>query len=130
MVNYAVSNVSTTGKVFLMNQASLVFTDNGNTYTARIQTPKIDFGTSKRKFWHSVDVVGDVETSSSAFTLSCSDDDYQSYTVLRSDGDLSNLRTYFTRLGSSRRRSWVITHSAATPMRLEALELEVETGAQ
>lgn len=128
MVNYAVSNVSTTGKVFLMNHASLVFTDNSVAYTARIQLPTMDMGTNRMKFWSDVDLIGDRETSASTITLSYSDDDFQTYTT-HSTGDLSDARVHFTRLGSSRRRGWVWTHAANTPMRLEAMEGNAKIGA-
>jgi hypothetical protein len=77
----------------------------GTTYTARIQGV----------------LVGDVESSSSPITLSFSDDDYGSYTTWGTL-DLSQQRRIATRLGSSRKRAYVLTHAAATPMRLEALE--------
>lgn len=121
MVNYAVSNVSTTGKVFLQNHASLVFTDNGAAYTARMQLPNLDFGTEKRKFWGNGVLIGDVESSSSPITLSFSDDDFNTYTTWGTL-DLSLQRRIAPRLGSSRKRAYVLTHAAATPMRLEALE--------
>lgn len=127
MVNYAVSNVSTTGKVFLMSHASLVFTDDGTTYTARIQLPPMDLGTKKTKFFHDLELVCDEEISASTITLSYTDDDYQTYTT-HGSSDLSNDRVRFTRLGSSRKRGWVWTHSANTPMRLEAMEGTVTIG--
>lgn len=128
MVNYAVSNVSTSGKVYLMNHASLMFTDDGTTYTARVQLANMDLGTRRKKFWEQIEVLADIEIGASPFTLSFSDDDFQTYTTFGS-GDLSNARNLFTRLGSSRRRGWVITHSANTPMRLEAMEGMADIGA-
>lgn len=127
MVNYAVSNVATTGKIYVMNQASPVFTDDGAAYTARMQVPQQDLGTKKMKFWHDVEIVGDREESASTVTLLYSDDDYQSF-VTHGSGDLSNDRVRFNRTGSSRRRSWVLTHAANTPMRIEALEGNVTLG--
>lgn len=127
MVNYAISNVSTSGKVYIQNHASLVYTDDATTYTAGVQLPNEDHGTRNRKFCSSLEVLGDVEVTASPFSLSCSDDDFQTRTVIAT-GDLSNQRNLFTRLGSFRRRSWGITHSAATPMRLEALEGQIEVG--
>lgn len=127
MVNYAVSNVSTSGKVYVMNHASLVFTDDGTTYTARIQTAANDEGTNRRKFYSYLDIVGDVETSTSLLTVSTSDDDFQTYDV-RGTVDLSSQQRRLTRLGSARRRSWVLTHSANTPMRLEHGEGKLTVG--
>lgn len=124
MVNYAVSNISTSGKVYIMNHASLTFTDDGTTYTARIQTAKEDEGTNNFKIYSSLDIIGDVEVSTSTLTISVSDDDYQSYVVLGTV-DLSSQQRRLTRLGRARRRAWVFTHSANTPMRLERGEGEL-----
>lgn len=129
MVNYAVSNVDTSGKVFLMNHASLVFTDNGTTYTARLQTPPQDSGTDRKKFYEDLSIVADTESSASTLTISASDDDFASYKVLGTV-DLSAARPLkVTRLGSARQRSWVLTHSAATPMRLRVAEGNLTVGA-
>lgn len=127
MVNYAVSNVSTSGKVYLMNLASLVFADDGTTYTARAQLPLMDFNSKKRKFVPTVELVADIEDSTSNVTLAYTDDDYNTYTTWGTL-DLSTERPRATRCGSFRRRGWVLSHSANTPMRIEALEMEVELG--
>lgn len=127
MVNYSISDQSTSGKVFIQNNAALVFTDNGSTYTARAQLNNMDLGTKRNKFWHEVELVADVEESTSEVTLFCSDDDYQTFQTLATL-DLSDERPRATRLGSSRRRAWGISHSANTPMRIEALEGRVTVG--
>ena len=127
MVNYAVSNISTSGKVFIQNHASLVFTDNGSAYSARVQLPKIDLGTNRRKFWADATLICDVETSSSPITLAYTDDDFQTYTTWGTL-DLSDARPYAARLGASRHRGWVLSHAANTPMRIEAIEGNVEIG--
>lgn len=120
MVNYAVSNVSTSGKVFVINHSALVFTDNGAAYTARIQLDSMDLDTVKMKTWEDIELVGDRETASSPITLSYSDDDYQTYTTWGTL-NLSDQRVHATRLGASRKRAWVLTSSAATPMGIEWL---------
>lgn len=127
MVNYAVSNIATGGKVYSMNHATLVFTDDSVAYTARIQTAKEDHGTNAKKFYGYLDIVGDVEESSSPLTVSVTDDDYQNYVVVGTV-DLSAQHRRLTRLGAARRRAWVFTHSAATPMRLERGEGELTVG--
>jgi hypothetical protein len=128
MVNYAISNVATDGRVYIQNQASPVFTDAGSAYTARIQLPLLDLGTKRMKFWHDIEIVGDEEESSSAITLLYTDDDYQN-TVTHGTSDLSNDRVRWTRLGASRRRGWTLTHSASAGFRLEALEGNATIGA-
>lgn len=121
MVTYAIHNVQTSGSVYMTNPVSLVFTDAGVTYTARMQLPPMDMDTMRPKTWEEIVLVGDTEVSSSPITLSYSDDDYQSYTTF-GDLDLSSANPRASRLGMSCRRAWVLTHSANTPMRLEAIE--------
>jgi len=128
MVNYAISNVSTSGKVYVMNHAALVFTDDGVAYTARMQLAPQDHGTRHRKFWSDVELVCDREESASATTLSYSDDDYQTWTTW-GDLDLSDERPRATRLGASRKRAWALSNAASTPMGIEALEGNFEVGA-
>ena len=121
LATYSVSNLSTSGKVYIMNPVFPVFTDDGVTYTARAQMALMDLGTMNKKQWHRLAVIADVEASASALTVSFSDDDYATYTTYGSV-DLSTLNPFITRLGASRRRGWVFTHSANTPMRIEAIE--------
>jgi hypothetical protein len=118
---------TTAGKVYVQNPASLVFTDDTTTYTARVQLPTMDLGSDRMKRWQDVSIIADTEITSSPITVSFSDDDYQTYHV-HGTIDLNSTRKYANRFGSSRKRGWVLTHSAATPMRLEALELGVELG--
>jgi len=118
-VNYAISKIATTGKVYTINPASLTFQDDSVAYSATIQTSKLGDGIH-RTFWNDVNIIGDRETSASSLTVSVSDDDYQNSTILGTV-DLSDLRPGLNRCGSAYRRSWILTHSANTPMRIEAL---------
>lgn len=127
-VNYAVSNISTTGRVFLMNHASLVFTDNGAAYTGRIQTDPRDEGTDLMKFYEDLSITADVEIGTSDLVVSSSDDDYATY-YTHGTLSLSGARPLkFTRLGSARRRAWAMTHASATPMRLHRAEGNLTIG--
>jgi hypothetical protein len=118
-VFYSVSNTSTSGKVYTINPSDLTYQDDGMAYTARIQTSKM--GDSRhRTFWHSIELVGDQETSSSTTTIQYTDDDYQTYNTLGTV-DLMDERPRITRCGAAVRRAWVITNAANTPMRLEAM---------
>src|SRR3990167_4224364 len=63
VLTYAVSNISTSGKVFVINPSSLSFLDNGEAFTATIQTENVDLGTNNRKFWEELRVVCDIEPS-------------------------------------------------------------------
>lgn len=119
LVTYMISNVSTSGAVYLINQAALLFQDAGNPYTAIIQWPK-DEALGVRQFYEEVEIFGDEETSASPITLWKTDDDYQtidSLAVL----DMSDSRVRMTRAGSSYQRGWGITHSANTSLRISAI---------
>lgn len=127
MVNYAVSNVSPSGKVYTSNPASYVFSDDGVSYTAKIQTENSDHGTNRRKFFSEIELVCDIEPTSSPITLSYSDDDYQSFTTY-GDLNLNDERPRATRLGASKKRAWRLEHSANTPFRIEEIRGELEVG--
>lgn len=118
-VNYAISTVSTSGKVFVIDPASLTFQDNGAAYAAIAQSALIGPG-NKKVFWDEVEFICDRETSASPMTVAYSDDDYQNTTVA-GEVDLSVARPRLIKLGASYRRSWILSHSANTPFRIEAM---------
>jgi len=126
-LNYAISHTSTSGKVYIMDMNSYVFTDDGYSYTASIQGPSDDMGTRRKKFFSELEIDADKETSTSTLTISYSDDDYQN-TYTWGSVDLSDNRPRATRLGSATRRAWIFTHSSNTPMRLYGCKGFMEYG--
>lgn len=118
-VNYAISNISTSGSVFTINPSSLTYLDNGAAFTARIQLSKIGEG-DKRTWWEELNIIGDQNPTSSTLTVQYSDDDYQSW-VTAGTVDLSDDIRRISRCGSSYRRAWALVHSDNAPMRLEAI---------
>ena len=111
-----------------MNHASLVFTDNGVAYTARVQSSREDEGTSNVKYYEDLEIDADTESSASTLTILASDDDFDTYTTLGTV-DLSAARPLrITRLGSARQRAWALTHSANTPMRLRRAQGRLTMG--
>lgn len=129
LVTYSISNTLTSGKTYIINPAALGFVDDAFAYVARIQRPLMDGGTSKRKFYSEIELVGDIEPSSTV-TLAYTDDDYVNYTTHPVTFDMGAIRPKVTRLGSSRRRGWVLLHSDNKPFRLQELrgDLKVGTG--
>lgn len=125
IANYSLSNSGTGGKVYVMNPAAIVYQDDGAAYTATIQTRKLDMDTLQRKKWSEIEIVADTESATSTLGVLWYDDDYVNPSASRSV-DLSLARTRLTRCGSSRRRAFVLTHSANTAMRLEALDVTFE----
>jgi len=124
--SYAISTTGTGGKVYVINPAAFVFTDDSVAYTSRIQ-PVRESGNGKRTFYSEFEIIGDRETSTSQITLLFTDDDYQTYTT-HSTLDLSDSRPRAMRLGSSYNRGWALSHAAATPFRLEAAEIRATQG--
>jgi hypothetical protein len=115
----------------VFDQASS-FTDWDGNYAvtvpvaAELLIPPVDFKTLQRKFLPALYLIAD--TVNSTVAVSWSDDDGATYSTPRTV-DLSTVKKMLQRCGSSRRRSWKITHSAATSMRLYSMEVEVEGGA-
>lgn len=118
VITYSVSELAADGVVYLINPASIVFTDDSTAYTATIQSAVDDQGSPNVKFWHDLRVICDRELAASDLTITVSDDDYQTTTTLGTV-DLSQPNPRLTRLGASDRRAWQFSHSADTPFRIE-----------
>jgi hypothetical protein len=121
ILTYSISNVSTSGKVYVVNPSSLMFTDDGTAFTFSAQSRADDNGTGKRKIFSELSVAADVEPTSSPLTVSYSDDDYGSWTVAGTI-DLADQRK-LTRLGATNprygnKRAWKFTHSENTAVRI------------
>ena len=132
ILTYSISNIATGGKVYVINPASLVFTDDGSAFTATAQSREDDGGSSYKKYYEEFMLDADVEPSTSALTLSYSDDDYQTWTTHGTTIDLS-APDRLTRLGSSQRsnnhkRAWKLTHSANTALRIKAARYRASFG--
>lgn len=113
---YAISNTSTSGKVFKIDPASFVYQDNGSAFTATAQSGN-DSG-SNWKFYDELNIAADVETGTSLLSVYTSDDDYASW-QLWDTRDLSGSMPKLTRGGSSQRRAWKFTHADNTSMRIK-----------
>lgn len=124
---YTVSDLRDSGKVYTINPSAYVYTDDGSSYTMTIQTSKLDFDTNDRKFYHRLEFIGDVQSSTTTLNVSWSDDDYQTWSTVRTV-DLSSNRSHLTQLGSARRRAFKFTNSSNVPIRLEAIEVSLTVG--
>jgi hypothetical protein len=112
------------GKVYSIDPGA--YQDDGGSLPVTITTPPKSWGTLKRKFMPALYLLGD--TQSTLVSVSYTDDDYQSFSTPRTI-DLATQRKMLQRCGSSRKRAWKLTHDDNTPLRLTAIELEVEAGA-
>lgn len=124
----------TTGYVYILTEgvskdATGVATTANITSTAI--SDKMDFDNMNHKFMHRLAVVCDVPAGSNvtSCTISYTDDDYQTYSTARTI-PISTTMSSITQLGMFRRRAFKLVYSDAYPMRLEGLELDINTGTQ
>jgi hypothetical protein len=122
---YSVSDKITSGKVYALNPASVVWQDDGASISSFWVTPRWDNGNNERKFLSALHIIGDQPADEAELGIRFFDDDYQNSSTRRTV-DLSDLRPRLTRCGSFFRRSFAFDHNANSEFRIEAIELEFE----
>lgn len=100
----------------------------GGSFTAVVQTGKIDFGTSRYKTFHQLRLVGEDPRSAgnSNWSVSWSDDDGATFSTARTINQ-ANLNQWISGLGASRRRMFKFSFTAdgtQVASRVEGFELE------
>lgn len=115
--------------------------DCGTTPTSTVpilseaRSAKLDFGNMNTKFMHRFSLVCDTPVRVpgtpivATFTLSWSDNDYQTWTTPRTI-TISDTMPTTTQLGSFRRRAFKITYAGAFPLLLEGFEVDTNMGSQ
>lgn len=99
--------------------------DNGADIVVQVITDIHDSGTTKKKFYRSLEIVGDKVVGTA--TVQHSDNDYQSWSTARTV-DLSVARAILHQLGSSRRRAWKLTFVSSQPFRIVGAEIGFDIG--
>lgn len=128
----AISSLGTSPrKVFKNSIVTPVYTDDTATFTATVQTELLDMGTQHAKFWRRIRPVCDLQSSTSNLAISWAYDDSWSYSTPINIDTSSQvaINDGITGLGSSKRISFKLAHAAATPCRLEAIEIEYDVAA-
>ena len=113
----------TNGKVYEFDPNT--YQDDGNPITVLARTPLVDGGDNLRKFWRSVQIVGD-KIDSYALVRYTSDD-YQTWSAWQ-NVNLNTSKSEVHRLGQGRRRAFDLLHQDNVPLRLEYFEVDVEKG--
>lgn len=113
------------GALYKLNPAT--YQDAGTAILVELMTNKYDMDTYNRKFLSSVKVVGDRYSTSNSISLQWTDDDYNTFSNVKTIS-LSDDFPAFHRLGSFRRRAFKLSHSANQPLRLESLECTYTEG--
>lgn len=111
----------TTGEVFTLTPD--VYQDDGADIKVLIRTGRLDAGNMDRKTMSQLTIVGD--ESATSVSVQQSDDDYQTFSTARTvamDAEPPRL----LRLGMFRRRSFDIRHVDNTPLRLTAIDAEIQ----
>lgn len=119
---------ATNAKFYTFDSNAPVWQDNGSAYTMTVQTGADDLDTYKKKYYRSLKIIGDSQTSTSAIGVSYSDDDFATFTSAGSIDMNTVPPPRLSRLGASRRRAWKVTHSANTPCRIAAMQLDFDQG--
>ena len=116
----------TNGKLYDFDQSHT--TDDGAVIPVDLYTPNFDGGVRRRKQLNLMEFIGD-QTVGSSFAVRVNDSDYDpaKWTNYR-QVDVSVKRPILTNCGSFVRRAFHIRHAAATPMRLQAVELQLDIG--
>jgi hypothetical protein len=123
----AVSLSSTSGIVYTSNVLTPTYQDVGSSaYTATIQTALWDADSNYDKFIKSVSLIADTQASGEA-NISWSTNDYSSFGAGH-PVDMTRMNKTVYDGPSGKRFSFKVTHSANTPFRAEALEVEYEEG--
>ena len=126
---YATDGVSdylqgeTNGKIYSITPNT--YTDDGTYINVVIRTPIADGGNTKRKFISRLEVIADKVVANGYIRYS--DDDYNTWTTCP-PVDMKAPRSILRRLGQTRRRAFEFRFIDPQPLRIEALEMDMEQG--
>jgi hypothetical protein len=101
------------------------YNDAGAPIYYRAVTDTLDSGTTKRKFYQRVEIVGDKVPA--IMNIRHSDDDYNTWSSYRSV-DLNKQRAQIYQTGSGRRRAWEFLCTDNQPLKLLAVEIDFNIG--
>ena len=124
--NYIMDIDTVAGHFIVYNLDKTVYQDRGLAMYCISVSGSEDYGTRQPKIFGRLDVVADVEPNAT-LDISHSDNDYTTYSTARTV-DLSLERPVIFQGGRSRRRAYKIVHTANTPFRAIALELDIKAG--
>lgn len=105
--------------------SSNIYTDGTAPIYFKAVTDTVDSGTTKRKFYRSLEIIGD--KVSGTLQVRHSDDDYNNWSNYRNIV-LNKSRAQLFNLGSARRRAWDFLCTESIPIRLDAAEINFDIG--
>lgn len=116
----------TNGKVYEMSEDYVL--DDTSSITFDLYTPNFDGGVDRKKMLSILHVNGD-KTIGSTLQIRCNDFDYDStkWTQFR-NVDMGRARPILTNCGTFYRRAYHLRHVSPTPLRLTALDMQLDLG--
>jgi hypothetical protein len=109
----------------LYNLSANVYNDDGAPIYYRSVTDLLDSGTTKRKFYQRVEIVGD--KIGATMNIRHTDNDYNTWSPYRTV-NLSAGRSQIYQTGQARRRAWEFLCTDNAPLRLLAAEVDFNIG--
>jgi hypothetical protein len=111
------------GKVYTLSDSA--YTDDGAPIYYRAVTDIIDSGTTKRKFYSRIEIIGDKVPA--VMSIRHTSDDYNTWSPYK-QVNLNASRSQLHVGGASRRRAWEFLCTDAQPIRLDAAEIDFNIG--
>jgi len=114
------------GKIYLCNQD--YYTDDNSLFTVDLISPNFDGGTRRRKQLNFLEFIGD-QTPGSVLQVRKNDNDYKAtgWSNFRSV-DLSKQRPTLNNNGTFVKRAYNFKHRCNTPLRIQAIEMQIDLG--
>jgi hypothetical protein len=113
-----------TGYLYKLDPST--YQDYTQSIYCRTVTDLSDNGTTKRKFYGRLEIVGD-KTSGATMQIRHTGDDYNTWSSYRTV-DLNASRSQIYLGGADRRRAWEFLVTSNTPLRLESAEIDFRLG--
>jgi hypothetical protein len=113
-----------TGEIYYFDENS--YTDDGQPIYCRSVTKNSDNGSTKRKFYGRLEIVGD-KVAGATMQVRHTGNDYVSWSAWR-NLDLNKGRAQMYLSGADRRRAWEFLCTSAVPLRIDAAEIDFRIG--
>ena len=102
------------------------YQDNGQAIYCRTVSDIMDNGTTKRKFYGRLEIIGD-KVSNGTMQIRHTGDDYNNWSSYRSV-DLNATRSQVYLSGADRRRAWEFLCTSNVPLRIDSAEVDFRIG--
>lgn len=123
--NTLIAQHTTDGRIYTISPTT--YQDDSTNFTVLARFGRTDLETNNRKFVRALDLIGDMQSTTTPVSIQYSDDDYQTLSTARTF-DMVDYHPYGTNFGNFRRRSWQLSYAGANPLRVEAIQMKYRLG--